>query len=65
MSGLLFNYKGFHAQGTEINGHGVSEEQTTLGTIVTANGTSAKPATVAASAATAVAAGKNAHGLSK
>lgn len=40
MSGLLVNIGGFHAQGTEINGKGVSEEQSTRGTIVTPNGTS-------------------------
>jgi hypothetical protein len=65
MSGLLFNYKGFHAQGTEINGKGVSEEQTTMGTIVTANGTSIKPAALLTTAATVVAAKKSTLGLSR
>lgn len=46
MSGLLYNRGGFHAQGTEINGKGVSEEQATRGKIVVANGTSDTPANI-------------------
>jgi hypothetical protein len=46
MSGLLKNSGNFHAQGTEINGHGVSEEQSSFGTIVTAGGISDTPANI-------------------
>jgi hypothetical protein len=38
MSGLIVNRGGFHAQGSEINGKGVSEEQSTIGKVVTENG---------------------------
>ena len=52
MSGLIVNRGGFHAQGTEIHGKGVSEEQTTIGKITLANGTQA-------TAAAHITAGKN------
>lgn len=65
MSGLLVNRGGFHAQGTEINGKGVSEEQSTIGTIVTANGTSITPAALIKKLSTVLASGINTHGLSR
>ena len=65
MSGLLVNRGGFHAQGTEINGKGISEESTTLGKEVTANGDSDTPANHIIKRAAAITAGKNAHGLSR
>jgi hypothetical protein len=46
MSGLLFNYGGFHAQGTEPDGKLISEEQSTFGTEPTPNGFSGTPAQV-------------------
>lgn len=63
MSGLLVNRGGFHSQGTEINGKGVSEEQTSLGKIVVANGTSDTPANILK--LIAAAGTKNTHGLSR
>jgi hypothetical protein len=65
MSGLVKNFGGFHAQGTEINGRGVSEEQTTFGTIVVANGTSGTPAQIAAAVQAVLASGHSALGLSR
>jgi hypothetical protein len=53
MSGLLKNYGGFFAQGTEILGKGVSEEKTTFGTIVTAGGISDTPANITKKISTA------------
>lgn len=64
MSGLLANRGGFHAQGTEINGKGISEEQTTLGKEVTANGDSNTPGQHLLQRAIVLAAGKSGHGLS-
>jgi len=63
MSGLILNRGGFHAQGTEINGKGVSEEQSSRGKIVTANGTSDTPANILK--LIAAVGTKNAHGLSR
>ena len=63
MSGLIVNRGGFHAQGTEINGKGVSEEQTSIGKIVVANGTSDTPANILKRVASL--SGANAHGLSR
>ena len=63
MSGLLFNYGGFHAQGTEIHGVGISEEQETFGNEVASNGTVGLPAAILALQVTALAAGDNLTGL--
>lgn len=65
MSGLLNNVGNFRAQGTEILGKGISEEQMTLGKIVTANGTSDTPANILITKSTVLSAGKSAHGLSQ
>ena len=65
MSGLLANRGGFHAQGTEIHGKGVSEEQATVGTIVVANGTSGTPAAIQTAVAKAVAAKQSPNGLTR
>jgi len=64
MSGLLYNYKGFLAQGTEILGKGVSEEQTTVNKITTANGIVDTPVNITTMRNTVIAAGKSIHGLS-
>ena len=64
MSGLLYTVGGFHAQGSEIHGKGVSEEQTTVGKVVTANGTTDTPANIIVKVSQVLAAGKSAHGLS-
>ena len=64
MSGLLFNYGNFHAQGTEQHGVGISEEQITFGTESTSNSSiSDTPANILAAQATALAAGFNLTGL--
>jgi hypothetical protein len=65
MSGLLYNFGNFHAAGTEIHGKGLSEEQSTIGKEVTANGDSDTPAKHIVARATVLAAGKNVHGLSR
>ena len=65
MATSLYNFGGFYAQGTEQHGHGVSEEQTTIGKIVVANGTTGTPAEIAALRMSVLNAGKNAHGLSR
>ena len=54
MSGSLFNRGGFHAQGTEMHGKGISEEQVSFGTTVSANGTSGTPVALAKTAGLAV-----------
>lgn len=65
MSGLLYNFGDFHAQGSEIHGKGVSEEVSTLGKVVTANGTSDTPANIILKREKAIASLHNAHGLSQ
>jgi hypothetical protein len=65
MSGLIVIIGGFHAQGTEINGHGVSEEQTSFGKIVVANGTSGTPAQIQALITAALLNRQSVHGLSR
>jgi len=64
MSGLLFNYGGFNAQGTEPLGTGVSQEQATFGTESTANSANSDtPANLINLQATALRAGFNLGGL--
>jgi len=48
MSALLFNYGGFNAQGTEMKGVGISQEQSTFGTEVAPNGVTGTPAQIQA-----------------
>jgi hypothetical protein len=63
MSGLLYNVGGFHAQGTEIHGVLISEEQATFGTEPTPNSQSLLPAQIQSQIGTAVVAGQNLTGL--
>jgi hypothetical protein len=64
MSGLLFNYGGFYAQGTETLGTGVSQEQVSFGTEATANSAhSDTPANIIKLQATALAASASLGGL--
>ena len=63
MSGLLFNYGDFHAQGTEIHGKLLSEEQATFGTEPTPNGRPLTPAQT--QAAIVEVAGANLTGLQR
>lgn len=65
MSGLIINRGGFHAQGSEINGKGISEEQTTIGKETTANGDSDTPAGHVIKREKALRSGSSAHGLSR